>query len=82
MICIEDNDMSVWEMPIATDKSGEVLPVICHQQSDANATTDQATIMCEASDGSGNKVGCNFQVDIQGGQCSVIVSTSSSPNDT
>ena len=66
MTCFEDNGMAVWQMPIATDNSGDVLRVICHQHLDANTTTDQATILCEASDGNGNKVDCNFQVDIQG----------------
>ena len=67
-------------MPTATDKLGGVLPVICDQQSDANATTsDKAVITCEASDGSGKEVDCDFQVDIRGG--SVIDSTFSSGYD-
>ena len=66
MTCIEDNDMVAWQMPIATDNSGDIRLVICYQQLDANDATDQATITCEACDRSGNKVHCSFQVRIPG----------------
>ena len=58
--------MAVWQNPIVDDNSGEVAHVVCNPPSGTNVTIGQTKITCEAVDGSGNKAGCNFDVNLTG----------------
>ena len=58
--------MAVWQNPIVDDNSGEVAHVVCNPPSGTNVTIGQTKITCEAVDGSGNKPGCNFDVNLTG----------------
>ena len=58
--------MAIWESPIVTDNSEDEVDIVCHPPSGTNVSIGQTQITCEAVDGSGNKAGCNFQVNLRG----------------
>ena len=60
--------MAVWRNPIVTDNFGKVAHITCNPPSGTNISIGETNVTCEVVDGSGNKAGCSFQVDVKGTQ--------------
>ena len=66
--------MVTWEMPNATDNSGNVSDIICNPPSASTFTIGQATVTCETEDRSGNRAVCHFHVNVTGTCLSIQIS--------
>ena len=61
----------MWEDPPVTDNSDQVVNVFCDPPSGSSVAIGPTLVTCMAIDGSGNKVICHFEIEIQGkyGSC-------------
>ena len=76
MVCAEDlsaetdagesTAMVVYQIPTATDNSGDVPVIICNPQPGSNFTMGETTVTCSAIDGSRNIGTCDFQILVKG----------------
>ena len=55
-----------YDIPTATDNSGENIGVHCHQPPLSTFIIGKTLVICEARDSSGNKGRCTFSVTVRG----------------
>ena len=58
--CVEENAITMWEMPVATNSPYDLPRIICYLELGTTVAIGQTRITCKADDDSGNNGDCNF----------------------
>ena len=64
--CVEENAITVWEIPYPTNSAHDVQQIICHLPLVIVSAIGRKSITCEAADESEVGTVCDFQMKIRG----------------